>query len=124
MAEKLGVGSADIAAAKVKELNDPASIKNAVAEKNGLSGGKVRQLAQYIAEDSACSACYAALVFALSRMDRKELDRLGGKVAIGQGFRGKPDSGKNGGGQSLGIGRCTSGFTAFCPGCSPSGAEV
>jgi hypothetical protein len=129
MAEKLGVGSADLKKAKVIELTSPSSAaRNAGAGKS--AAGKLRQFTQYIEEDGACSACYAALVFALSRLDPAEIKNLGGKIAIGQSFQGKqgsygkPDSDKNGGGQSLGIGRCTSGFAAFCPGCPPSGKEV
>jgi hypothetical protein len=79
-------------------------------------GGKVKQLAAHIREDQACSACYAGLVFALSRMDRNELARLKEPVAIGQGFRGK----KGG----VGVGQCCSGCTASCPGCPPSGMAV
>jgi uncharacterized protein (DUF362 family) len=111
LAEKLKVGSGDPRSARVRELNRP-----------GLSAappkpaGKVRQLASYIEEDRACSACYAGLVFALSRMSRSDLGRLKTPVAIGQGYRGK----KGG----LGIGQCTSAFAASCPGCPPSGAKV
>ncbi|GHV45590.1 hypothetical protein AGMMS49546_31750 [Spirochaetia bacterium] len=110
LAEKLGVGVGDPAKAQVRELNQP--LKAAAAR----PGGKVRQLAQYIEEQDACSACYAALIFALSRMNHTELGRLKGKIPIGQGFRGKKGS--------LGVGRCTQGFAASCPGCPPSGAEV
>jgi uncharacterized protein (DUF362 family) len=122
MAEKLGVGSSDLTKAKITELNAPeTAVKNSGSEKS-IPGGKVRQLVQHIEEDSACSACYAALVFALSRLNRNELARLGEKIAIGQGFRGKSKIvGKNSG---LGVGQCTASFAAFCPGCPPSGAEV
>ncbi|GHV56671.1 hypothetical protein AGMMS49579_21520 [Spirochaetia bacterium] len=118
LAEKLGIGVGDPKKAIVRELNQP--LKGGGFAK---PGGKVRQLAQYIEEAEACSACYAALIFALSRMDRSELGRLKGKIAIGQGFRGKKGA--------LGVGRCTQGFAAAihttgasCPGCPPSGAEV
>jgi uncharacterized protein (DUF362 family) len=114
LAEKLGAGRSG--PARIRELNRPAFPPGEAS--GGLSGpgGKVRQLARHIGESNACSACYAALVFALSRLDRGELARLGGKVAVGQGFRGKSGA--------LGSGNCCSGFAGFCPGCPPSGAEV
>ncbi|MDR1587907.1 MAG: DUF362 domain-containing protein [Treponema sp.] len=119
LAEKLGVGSADLSRVFVREIDGGAETGAARAAAAGLAPrpeGKVRQLAEHIAGAEACSACYAGLVYALSRMGRAELGRLEGKVSVGQGFRGK--KGK------LGIGRCCSGFSAFCPGCPPSGAEA
>jgi uncharacterized protein (DUF362 family) len=107
LAEKLGVGTGDPKKAEVRELNRPEG--NVSAPR---SGDKVRRLASRVREDKACSACYAALIFALSRLG----GRAGEPVSIGQGFRGK----KGG----LGVGRCTSAFAASCPGCPPSGAEV
>jgi uncharacterized protein (DUF362 family) len=111
LAEKLGVGTGDPLKAKVSELNRPE-----LSVPAPKPDGKVRQLASHIQEDRACSACYAGLVFALSRMSRADLSRLRAPVAVGQGYRGK----KGG----LGIGRCTSAFTASCPGCPPSGLEA
>jgi hypothetical protein len=116
LAEKLGVGVGDPAKAVVRELNRPLDTAKAVGFR---PGGKVLQLARYVDEADACSACYAALIFALSRLDRAELGRLKGKIAVGQGFRGK----KVGQGR-VGSGNCTSGFGSFCPGCPPSGAGV
>ena len=111
LAEKLGVGSADLRGAKVRELNG-----GSAAAASAMPGAKVSRLAVHITEDRACSACYAALVFALSRMSRNELDRLREKVCVGQGFRQKPGK--------LGVGQCTAGFRASCPGCPPSGADI
>jgi uncharacterized protein (DUF362 family) len=114
MAEKLGIGSADIGKAKVRELN---SAQQAAAP---MPSGKVRQLAEYIAENNACSACYASLVFALSRLGpsaaREWTSRLKEKFCVGQGYKGKQGT--------LGIGQCTSSFKLSCPGCPPSGADV
>jgi hypothetical protein len=78
--------------------------------------GKARQLAVHVNADNACSACYASLIFALSRLNKNELNRIREKICVGQGFQGK-----NGG---LGVGQCTSGFKAYCPGCPPSGAAI
>jgi uncharacterized protein (DUF362 family) len=117
LAEKLGVGTGDLKKALIRELSAPDAFRPAGAS-TGLPrpGGKVRQLAPFIQEDGACSACYAGLVFALSRMRQGELGRFREKIAIGQGFRGKKGP--------LGVGRCTAGFAASCPGCPPSGAAV
>jgi len=114
LAEKLGVGSADIRNAKVRELN---SAKQTAAP---APSGKARQLAEHIKENNACSACYASLVFALSRLGPNAARELTGrqkeKFCVGQGYKGKQGT--------LGIGQCTSSFTLSCPGCPPSGADV
>jgi len=114
LAEKLGIGSADLSKAKVRELN---SARQANAPR---PSGKVSRLAGYIADNNACSACYASLVFALSRLGpnaaREWTGRLKEKFCVGQGYKGKQGT--------LGIGQCTSSFKLSCPGCPPSGADV
>ena len=110
LAEKLGVGSTG--PMQIRELNKSSDVPSLTSQRNG---GKVKQLAAFISEESACSACYAGLVFALSRLGVSERNRLG-RISIGQGFKGKKGS--------LGVGQCCSGFASFCPGCPPTGAEV
>jgi len=112
-AEKLGIGSTDISNAKVFELNTGYALPN---DNKQSKTGKVKQFASYIADDMACSACYASLVYALFRLEKKALDRLVKKISVGQGFAGKKGS--------LGVGKCTADFTAYCPGCPPSGADI
>jgi uncharacterized protein (DUF362 family) len=111
MAAALGVGCADIKKARVTELNPSKD-----APVMPKASGKARQFAGVIKEDKACSSCYAALIRALSRMDRGEINRLKGPVCIGQGFQGK--SGQ------LGVGRCTKDFSASVPGCPPGAARI
>jgi uncharacterized protein (DUF362 family) len=113
LAEKLGIGSADIRAAKVRKLNDENAPLSAIP---APAGDKVRQLAPYISEDNACSACYASLISALSRMNRAQLDRLKEKICVGQGFKGKQGS--------IGLGQCCAAFKLSCPGCPPDDEEV
>ena len=113
LAEKLGVGSADLRAATIRELN---TCQSAPGEEATTPSEKVHALAPFILENSACSACYASLVFALSRLGPNELDRLRDRVSVGQGFRGKKGD--------IGVGQCCSAFNAHCPGCPPSGADV
>jgi len=114
LAEKLKVGSADINKVKVREINS--GVVNTQA-----ASGKVRQLASHINENNACSACYASLIFALSRMNRNELGRIREKICIGQGFREKQGNLQL---SSLGVGQCTASFKKSCSGCPPSGAEI
>jgi uncharacterized protein (DUF362 family) len=121
LAEKLGIGSANIETAQVRELNSGSTQINTAAALTG----KARQLAVYTNADNACSACYASLIFALSRMDKNELNRIRGKICVGQGFRGKSGPTTAGSaGENLGVGQCTSDFKIHCPGCPPSGADV
>ncbi|MDR0502500.1 MAG: DUF362 domain-containing protein [Treponema sp.] len=114
MAEELKVGSADLGKAVIRELN------SAIAQKQAVSG-KLKHFIPYISENNACSACYAALIFALSRMGRNELgtnnvSRFNGKICVGQGFKGTTGN--------TGVGQCTKDFKNSCPGCPPSGADV
>lgn len=74
-----------------------------------------RQLAAYIEEDSACSTCYAALIFALNKLGAPSL--RGQKVKIGQGFRGKQPDG-------VGVGNCTKGCKHNIPGCPPKAVDI
>ena len=112
LAEKLGVGVSG--PASIKELN-----KNSETIADSLlvhkPSGKVKELAGCIREENACSACYSSLVFALSRLEKREREACG-ELCIGQGFRGW--KGKTG------IGLCTAAFASYCPGCPPTGAKI
>jgi hypothetical protein len=68
-------------------------------------------LAAHINENRACSACYAALIYALHHTKPPKE-----KINIGQGFCGK--SGE------LGCGDCTSGHERFVPGYPPTAVDV
>ncbi|MDR0290616.1 MAG: DUF362 domain-containing protein [Treponema sp.] len=120
IAEKLGIGSADIKTAQVRELNCGNARPSAGLELTG----KARQFAAYVNADNACSPCYASLIFALCRMDKNELNRIREKICVGQGFKGKGGPVGGPAGKSLGVGQCASGFKAHCPGCPPSGAAI
>ncbi|MCL2409734.1 MAG: DUF362 domain-containing protein [Oscillospiraceae bacterium] len=65
-----------------------------------------------ICEDSACSACYSALVYALHRYGEKTVE-----ISIGQGFKGRT-------GEGLGMGHCTAGFAKNVPGCPPKATDI
>ena len=115
-AKNLGVGNSDLSKLNVVELNQALCLPS-------RSTGRARSLEKYINQDSACSACYANLVNALARMDenstlRYALDSVpGGKICIGQGFKGKTING-------VGSGNCTKGCKVSIPGCPPSATAI
>lgn len=71
------------------------------------------RLSKYIEEDSACSACYASLIYALDKVGKVNAD----KIKIGQGFKGKRLNG-------LGVGSCTAGCERFVKGCPPKASDI
>ena len=117
MAEKLGVGCADLEQADIRMCGgqeDP--------EEDLPSSRKILEVQDTVEEVESCSACYGYLIPALDRL-REEglLDALRRKlgtqrIRIGQGFRGKKGC--------LGIGNCTSNFTYFVKGCPPVEEDI
>ncbi len=108
LAEQWGAGTTRIEPGDIHTLNSPES-----ATGYPPASGLVRQLTRRVRADSACSACYAALVrglYVAGEAPRQE-------VAIGQGWRGRSFEG-------LGIGNCCAGASCFLKGCPPTGAEV
>jgi predicted PhzF superfamily epimerase YddE/YHI9 len=71
----------------------------------------VKRLAAHINEDKACSACYAALVYALHHAKAPKT-----KINIGQGFISNPGE--------VGCGNCTKEHERFVNGCPPTAADV
>ena len=112
MAEALGVGSSSLEDKNIIELNKDDSVTTLQKTRH------IKDLEQYIQEDSACSSCYASLIHALDRLkDRGDLHRLREKVHIGQGYKGK----KSGG---MGVGICTKGFNKNLGGCPPKARDI
>lgn len=112
LAEKLGVGSADLAKANIVELNENHF------EGKPTSSRKVEGLARSVMPAEACSACYGSLIHALARLSEKGTDiRSLGKLYIGQGFKGKCQPG-------IGIGSCTAGFGKSLRGCPPKAIDI
>ncbi len=123
LAGKLGVGCADLSQAKISTIERGDGHAEAGAADSGATEEEIlprhRVLdVQYAVEDvDSCSACYAALIPALDRLQQEGLlEQLDGKIAIGQGFRGKTGR--------LGVGRCTEGFEVSVPGCPPTEEEI
>ena len=112
MAERLGVGCADLSRAKIVALNEA----SAPADTQPVTR-KIQRLAAHVRPDCACSACYGQLIYALNKLDQEGLLRkLKQSVCIGQGYRGKTGE--------LGIGACTACFAESLRGCPPSAAEI
>jgi len=108
--KSLGIGEYYSDETKLVELN----LQNKpVLEMKGKS--KADRYQRLIEEDSACSACYSSLIYALYRLGGKTHGF--GKIHIGQGFKGK-----NGGG--IGIGNCCKGFTKCIVGCPPKAIDI
>ena len=111
IAQKLGVGSADLANAQIVELN------RAKGEQASRTD-RVGELAKYIREKDACSACYANLVSALAALDDKKiLGKLSQKINIGQGFRNVEING-------IGIGKCAQNCRYHLKGCPPEKEDI
>lgn len=110
LAERMGVGCADLSRAKITALNESSAAPQ-------QSTRQIRRLASYAAPDSACSACYGSLIYALHKLEQEygplELPQ---KIAIGQGYQGKTGE--------TGVGRCTCGFRHTVSGCPPTAADI
>ena len=107
--EEIGYLEGAVCTEEIRELN--------VEQKPKIStkGNPVsRQYVGLVEEKSACSACYASLMFALQRLKNpKQI----GKIYIGQGFRGVS-------GKGVGIGNCTSQFERYIKGCPPKALDI
>lgn len=111
MAEKLGVGCADVSKAEITALNPCTA---AAAPK---AARKVRKLEAYIDAENACSACYGMLIHALDKLDR--VDELWGhqqKICIGQGYRDRTGE--------IGVGSCTRRCEKSLEGCPPTAEKI
>ncbi len=133
-AQELGVGSADLGSAVIRELpflsdkgsdtkgNTGTEGKGAAGSDSGMqfrdSGFRtVMKLAENVDEVESCSACYGYLIPALQMLDQEGLlDKLDQKICIGQGHRGKTGE--------LGVGNCTRKFRCFLEGCPPTEKQM
>ena len=110
LAEKAGIGSADLSALKLITLEGDASGDTPISR-------RIMEIDYAVDDYDSCSACYAMLTEALERLQKEGLlEHLDEKICIGQGYRGK--TGK------LGIGACTKAFEYSVPGCPPNAEEI
>lgn len=111
MAEKLGVGCADLKQAKIITCGDNPDEEELPMER------KIVELQDAVEEVDSCSACYGYLIPALEMLRQEGLlEKLDTKICIGQGFQGK--TGK------LGVGRCTEQFQYSVKGCPPTENQI
>lgn len=110
LAEQFGAGSTKFSPEDIINLNEPEN-----AGTYPRPSGLVANLTRKVHEDSACSACYAALVRALYTNKKGTSEN----IYIGQGWRNKaiPEG-------ALGIGRCCSGASRNVKGCPPSAKDI
>lgn len=79
---------------------------------------QVAELARFIDEEQACSACYGSLIHALGRLnERGLLSQITDSILIGQGFKGRS-------GVGVGVGVCTRGFNDHLGGCPPTAKAI
>ncbi len=113
LSEKLGVGSSDLSKLKMKTIGSGEAEKDEILPKRyGLL-----KLKDKATEVDTCSACYESLIEAFMRLeDEGLLEKLGEKVCIGQGYRGKTGE--------LGVGNCTRLFNHTIKGCPPDPDDI
>lgn len=109
IAEKIGVGSADVQNADIVHLGS-GEVKAVDGRSEALEQAKM-----HIDANDACSACYANLLSALMRLEEDApCDDL--RVSVGQGFKEKDGR--------IGSGSCTSGFEYCVKGCPPRADQI
>ena len=112
LAERIGVGRVFGPSSEVVVLNAQHTTARIKPTR------QVQELARYIEENQACSACYGSLIHALGRLqERGLLHRAPRGIVIGQGFQGQ-------GGRGFGVGRCTGGFDSYIKGCPPTAKAI
>ena len=108
LAERWGAGSAQVSPSDLVCLNEPRAGQTYPAP-----SGTVKRLTRRVRQDSACSACYAALVRGLYTTRAEP----SGDIIIGQGWKGKKFEG-------IGVGNCCAGAATCVKGCPPTAKAV
>lgn len=111
MAERLGIGSADLSGAEIIRLNGE-------SEEDELPRqDRILEVSYAVEEVDSCSACYGNLVHALNQLRGEGLlEKLHTRIGIGQGMQGKTGA--------LGIGKCTRDFDTCIMGCPPEPEKI
>ena len=117
MAEKLGIGTADLGSAQIIDLGGFNGYAGKEMKEDLPRKHKLLEVSYAVNEVDSCSACYASLVGALWRLKEEGLlEKLDTPIGIGQGMQGK--TGK------LGVGRCTKDFDVCIMGCPPNEDKI
>lgn len=112
LAAELGVGTIYEDSSQVVVLNTKHTMSRIKPTR------QVEELARFVREDQACSACYGSLIHALARLGEGGLlHHIREEILIGQGF-------KDQNGRGIGIGSCTKGFDFYVKGCPPTAKEI
>ena len=109
-AKAYGLGEFYSSDTKIVELNE--NNKPTVEQKSNRIAQRYNSI---ISENSACSACFSSLIFALYRYGGRIPPDV--KLHIGQGYKNKSGSG-------IGIGKCACGYSSSVPGCPPSASDI
>ncbi|MDO4960371.1 MAG: DUF362 domain-containing protein [Eubacteriales bacterium] len=149
LAEKLGIGSADLSGLSLRTVEgeiydgEPADSSCTLENAGGGNAGeaaktlraadpfagvkapelrKIVKTACAVDEIDSCSACFGMLVPALERLkDEGKFERLMLKLGGGSICIGQGYKGKSG---AVGIGNCTAGFDFCIKGCPPHGEDI
>ncbi len=133
MAEELDIGSSKLEGVslisyswdheknQLVKLSEHAASKEDKYEPFRKSEDKLLDVKFAVEEVESCSACHGALLPALVRIkEQGHLDELmeilGGKISIGQGYKGKAGA--------FGIGACCTGFDKNVKGCPPESEDI
>ena len=111
LAEEWGAGCARVDEEELVNLNSPSP--DAACPR---PAGAAARLARGVREDSACSACFAALIRALYELEREGIAPEK-EIFIGQGWRGRSLPG-------IGVGACCGGAEVCVPGCPPTAQQA
>lgn len=112
LASEIGVGSLFSKNEQLEVVREGHTLEKIPASR------AIDDLAQFVDENKACSACYGSLIHALARLNERGLLKgLQEQVCIGQGFK-KIE------GEGLGVGSCTKGLSRHVPGCPPTARAI
>ncbi len=126
IAERSGVGSADLSKARITTLMEKTVQGECVYLESGGEWSslpwhgerdRILKVKEMVCDVDSCSACYGTLIPVLHRLEEEGLaSALPGQLCIGQGFRGRTGR--------IGIGNCTARFDTFLKGCPPDECQI
>lgn len=118
LAAQWGLGDLGAEDWNLAELARPDAASASAASRRPPSASGADRIGRAVRADQACSACYAALIHSLKRLEEKGEGVVRREsIHIGQGWKGKKIAG-------TGIGVCCAGADKHVPGCPPSAAAV
>ena len=122
--ELMGIDIADVEYITLSEMLNVGSTKYNKENIIELNGNEKLELPQRknhiikfdnVVEKDSCSACYASLVHALTRSNKKNIKA---KICIGQAFKNQKID------DAIGIGKCCNQFATYVKGCPPTARDI